>query len=653
MERLLDMQFKTGLDVLLRQRQYLELEETVLKIVKESKRLIEEDPTRISKYTAILSIASALWAKYYIKGFMEYRVHGDINVEKLMDKFLGNIKYWQKSIGLEDNQAINNCINILGEILTDTLSLHLSQKMSQTSSTYIADAQQALKSRFDELYRALREIDTRLYRLYSCLKVGILWTIIFSSLHIDKEYRIEESRDGTKKYLIYRVLLSNNGPLDIMLNVKFSDNTSRQFLKAFERRGIDISKYDIINCMDAISLPEVTISIIPTAEWCKIGSENLCIPEHTVMNPLVDTLYITVRCNANNIEYLLALTTRNKQFILQGKFTKKIDADSSEDLKIAIDDLYSILQKSHIGASISDEYVRLANVVTNLLIPRKLFQYLSGIMEHMFLGNIIFLADPYEDIPNTDISLAEIPWELMTISESNIPLGIVLPVTRQLLSHQFDYSAPAYIESTNSSLIIGDLRGDLPSARREAVAIKSYLESLGILAVMLSSDEISKSSAPRNEIRGSILMYRPQIIHVASHIDIINDEPYLLLPREKNMHVREFLNCLRTPAVVYLNTCSPEKKVYVYLAKNLAYGKSPYEEKIQNVIGITLSTSIVNDVLAKEFSIVFYNNLIQGKNIGISLLEARRHLYRKYGGIAWSTWIFIGNPLVSIPPSQA
>jgi CHAT domain-containing protein len=260
---------------------------------------------------------------------------------------------------------------------------------------------------------------------------------------------------------------------------------------------------------------------------------------------------------------------------------------------------------------------------------------------------------------------ASFPWELLqTGTQKEKPLCVSAGMIRQLAIDDFEQGTAV---KSNNVIIIGDpdLNGfakarQLPGAAREALEVYNLLN----LPEYKGQVNVAPPLINANSSRIFVDLYKQdyKIIHIAAHgffdkknsqntgiligKDEQSGEPIFLTP--------QFISQLPgTPELVFINCCFLGK-VNPY-AEELSASRYKLAANIgtelikKGVKAVVVAGWEVDDTAALAFAKEFYKEMLQGKNFGDAVLNARKYVYKNFGHTnTWGAFQCYGQPQFSL-----
>jgi len=249
-------------------------------------------------------------------------------------------------------------------------------------------------------------------------------------------------------------------------------------------------------------------------------------------------------------------------------------------------------------------------------------------------------------ILNIDDHLVHIPWELLYDGADflcqRFAMGRIV-ATRQSVAIQKQRK----IQRPVKMLVLSDPKGDLQASYQEGVAIRDEMDKLPKEIIANLRTGPITADYVRNKMRNY------DILHYAGHADYDGKEPgnsgWLLDGGKVSARdVLEMSGSQPMPALVFSNACHSGQTEEWSLEEN-------YSDEIFGLANAFLLTGVqhyigtfweILDEPSAFFAIHFYGELMRGASIGRSLLQARRHLIKKYGEetIVWGSYMLYGDP---------
>ena len=256
---------------------------------------------------------------------------------------------------------------------------------------------------------------------------------------------------------------------------------------------------------------------------------------------------------------------------------------------------------------------------------------------------------------------ASFPWELLqTGSQTEKPLCISAPMIRQLAISDFEPGTPI---KSNNVIIIGDpnLEGfdkarQLPGAAREAREVYDLLNQPAYRGKINVEPPLVNEKP--SKIFTNLYKQDYKIIHIAAHgffdkndskktgivigKDKDSNEPVLITPGRISQ-------LPGTPELVFINSC--------FLGKVNAYAEAYSADRYKlaanigtelirkGVKAVVVAGWEVDDAAALAFAKEFYKEMLDGRNFGSAVHQARKHVYKNFGHTnTWGAFQCYGQP---------
>ncbi len=249
-------------------------------------------------------------------------------------------------------------------------------------------------------------------------------------------------------------------------------------------------------------------------------------------------------------------------------------------------------------------------------------------------------------IINIDDGLVHIPWELLY--DGSDFLCRKFNVGRVVRTHQnIVKPKPKKISSPLKILILCDPSGDLENAYIEGSLIRSELDkSPALIHADLFNRRVNNST-----LRDYIRNY--DIIHYAGHADYVAADPsqsgWLLENGKFTSHDIMHMSRNRPfPNLIFANACQSGQTLEWKLNEDFEtniFGLA-HSFLVSGVLHYIGTFWEVLDDASREFSVCFYQKLIQGCCIGEAVKKSREHLISIYGesNIIWASYVLYGHP---------
>lgn len=278
----------------------------------------------------------------------------------------------------------------------------------------------------------------------------------------------------------------------------------------------------------------------------------------------------------------------------------------------------------------------LSKALFELLVPNEFKNYTSE------LRNMVLIVDK---------ETARYPWELMSGAGrgEEQPIAVKAGLLRQLSTSNFRLQ----VESAGGDkvLVIGDplLEGaypQLPGARQEAENVTDLLRRHGY--------EVTAHIGSKSMHAVIDLLSQPfQIMHFAAH-GIANDprtgQTGIVLGPNTILTPSVFKQMRYVPDIVFVNCCSlgqiePEQEEYLQAKYEVAASVGCQLVDI-GVRAVIVAGWEVEDMAARRFSEMIYQQLLEGMSFGNAVLNARATVYDEYSNNnnTWGAYQCYGDP---------
>lgn len=281
-----------------------------------------------------------------------------------------------------------------------------------------------------------------------------------------------------------------------------------------------------------------------------------------------------------------------------------------------------------------------------------------------------------------DEKSARFPWELLDDrrpwaedshfgSSQQDPPVVRNGLVRQLLQTRFQQRVvvPA---GRPKALVIGNPRGaplpeglaDLPKAEAEAIAIRNLLKETHDVTLLTD-----REATPEN-ICEQLFAQAWEIVHIAAHgvVRTMMAGPDgqkrpmtgVMLGGGVVLGPSVLSKMPVSPGVFFLNCChlghvdpaAEDQAQLASLATQTELAASLAVQLIRNGVRAVVAAGwAVQDGIAKEFGLKFYDAMLNRKGFGDAVLEARREAYRlDPNGTTWGAYQCYGEPDYAFPP---
>ncbi len=266
---------------------------------------------------------------------------------------------------------------------------------------------------------------------------------------------------------------------------------------------------------------------------------------------------------------------------------------------------------------------------------------------------------------------ASFPWELLqTGAQKEKPLCVSAPMIRQLATSNYDPVVPI---KSNNVIIIGDpdLQGfekarQLPGAAREARAVHNLLSNPKYKGKLHLEDPLVNATHTR--ILFNLYKQDYKIIHIAAHgffDEKNNNETGIVIGRSKKNPAKphyitpeNIAQLPGTPELVFINCCFLGK-INAY-AEEYSAGRGKMAANIgtqlirKGVKAVVVAGWEVDDTAALAFAEKFYKAMLEGRNFGEAVYNAREHVHKNFGHTnTWGAFQCYGQPQYKLHISAA
>jgi len=302
----------------------------------------------------------------------------------------------------------------------------------------------------------------------------------------------------------------------------------------------------------------------------------------------------------------------------------------------------NILNKILDDISVENNWTRArAKTIFELLIPNAFKQQFRR------KGNLTWILDKES---------AGYPWELLqdeTAAEK--PICYEGGMIRQLLTQD---TSSTIEKSTGTGVLVvadPDLQGgngnlsQLPGARKEGETVLAVLQENGY-----TTREVINGSA--TQVVEALMSGEYRIIHLAGHGLFDEKDPAnsgMLIGDKLFLTTREISQMSKTPELVFVNCC--------YLGKTSGVAENLYRDRyklaanigtqlIENGVKAVIAAGWkVNDTAALAFANEFYRRMMEGKNFGDAVRDARRLVFNNYSNTnTWGAYQCYGDPFYKL-----
>lgn len=245
-----------------------------------------------------------------------------------------------------------------------------------------------------------------------------------------------------------------------------------------------------------------------------------------------------------------------------------------------------------------------------------------------------------------DEQLVHIPWELLHDGHQflcqRFTVGRLVQTRQNLTSPRAcRKQGPLHV------LILADLDGSLPAARKEGVQVRDFIESLASdVRVMMCTANVGAAF-----LRSKIRSY--DWVHFAGHADYDADPPQKKGWRLSNgwftaEDAARMAGTGAMPKLIFANACQSARTN----AWSLDHNRQRKHFGLVNALLLAGTRHYVGtsweipDEPGRSFSLAFYDNLMQGATVGHAVGKARKKLIDTYGEkqVIWASYVLYGDP---------
>jgi tetratricopeptide (TPR) repeat protein len=235
----------------------------------------------------------------------------------------------------------------------------------------------------------------------------------------------------------------------------------------------------------------------------------------------------------------------------------------------------------------------------------------------------------------------EILWEAIHDGKNFIalehPIGRVLKTKEEARVNEFERGEKLRF------LMICNPTGDLESTEREVNYIESILKQRVII------EKIMKENATKTNILEALSCGKFDVIHYAGHADSESEGEAALLTADGKLFSSEIKNAIAGRPYVYLNACGSGRE---------SMDESKDTSKVSDTEGLASAFILggaigfmgafwpVPDKTAAEFSVRFYEGLIENLKVGEACRQARLEILKQnQSDITWAAFLQYGDPV--------
>jgi hypothetical protein len=257
-----------------------------------------------------------------------------------------------------------------------------------------------------------------------------------------------------------------------------------------------------------------------------------------------------------------------------------------------------------------------------------------------------------------------LPLEMLasrTPDEGVLPLSVQVGVLRRLETRTFtEGTRPS---SGRAALVIGDPAGTglprLTAAREEARKVCDLLQGMGYEVTSVIPDEDSAEDVVG--ILNALFAHEYRIVHIAGHGNYDPVDPTrsgVLIGPETYLGALEIAKMRTTPDLVFVNCCH----LAAMRARTDAGHRMPADrfassisrQLVENGVRAVIAAGwAVDDKAACAFASKLYRDLLDGRDLGIATLGARKKVYDEYGWTnTWGAYQVYGPPAFRLDPGR-
>jgi hypothetical protein len=347
-----------------------------------------------------------------------------------------------------------------------------------------------------------------------------------------------------------------------------------------------------------------------------------------------EPVYLTVRCDQAEMSLNFVstvLTSGQNAVIVQGRQQIRLSVLQKHLEKISSRN-FTFPRLLAFGHELN-ELVLHPDVVSNL--------------KHFSENHLVIIHDRLSSL---------IPWE-------TINFGGPFPAATGGLSRRYlagNLSVAKWLEHRKFGprldvLLVVNPTGDLPGAADEGRRIQ---ELFGDYTSTVNLKVLEESQARKKVLLELFSSGEYDVVHYAGHayFDPLNpDSSGILCPGREVLSSADLAGIGNLPALMFFNACEaarvrkphkpqvaadPELSILNRIQHNVGLAEAFLRGGVANYLG---NNWPVGDAPAKRFAEVFYSDLLQGKTIGESLLEARKELQANRW-VDWVDYVLYGSP---------
>jgi len=254
---------------------------------------------------------------------------------------------------------------------------------------------------------------------------------------------------------------------------------------------------------------------------------------------------------------------------------------------------------------------------------------------------------------------AEIPWELL--HDGNTFLSLRGPVVRRLLVSRWVAGRTTEAGRDPYFLLVINPLSDLDEAEAEADRLVALLDARNI-----PYDLLRGPRATYMAVQQAFMSSRYQVIHYAGHVVFDPAQPErsgLQLAGEHLLPTGHVEGVLRGHPLVFLNACASgrgEKVINNQCSVFNIHYTGPQTESLASAFlaggasGFLGTQWPIFDAGSRDFSLTFYQYLLNGEDLGTALHRARADLFTARPHEAtWASFLFYGDPALRLTEPTA
>lgn len=260
-----------------------------------------------------------------------------------------------------------------------------------------------------------------------------------------------------------------------------------------------------------------------------------------------------------------------------------------------------------------------------------------------------------------DEEAGALPLEMLANRSHDLdvqPLAVEVGVVRRLETRTFaETTRPS---SGHAALVIGDPAGtgmpELPAARDEAKKVANLLRTKGyevtsIIAGVDDDDDVVP-------ILNALFRHEYRIVHIAGHGHFDEKDPSrsgVIIGKDVYLGALEIAKMRTTPDVVFLNCChlGAMQLPYRGTPRTDRLASSISRQLIENGVRAVIAAGwAVEDKAAHRFATTIYDELLDGGELGIASLNARKAVWTHHRSTnTWGAYQVYGPPAFRLDPA--